>query len=114
MQVIERPSAAILPFPPPSQRPSRGLGVSERIQALSWSHAARRHGVRSLQFHEPEPGDDPAVGSFLLIYCNDDIWAAWGVARRGRGYEVWRPGTGATVGLFDSMGNALAAILDVA
>ena len=110
---VECHSATILPFTRPVRR-TGGLTVSERIQALRWADAARRHGVRSVQFHEPEPGDDPVVGAFLLIYRGEDLWAAWGVARRIGGYEVWRPSTGTTVGLFDTMGNALCAILDVA
>lgn len=110
---LERTSATILPFSLAKRR-AAGLGMSERMQAMRWADAARRHGVRSVQFHEPEPGDDPMVGSFLLVYRHEEMWAAWGVARRTGGYEVWRPSTGTTVGLFDTMNNALAAILDVA
>jgi hypothetical protein len=110
---VESHSATILPF---ARRPGWhgvGLTVHERIQAMRWSDAARSHGVRMVQFHEPEPGDDPMVGAFLLVYRGEELWAAWGIARRTGGYEVWRPSSGATVGLFDSMGRALAAILEV-
>jgi hypothetical protein len=104
--------ATILPFDR-GRRRRHGLGVSERIQALQWADAVRPLGVRSVQFHEPEPGDDPVVGAFMLIYRVNDLWAAWGVARRGPGFEVWRPSTGLTVGLYTTIATALGAIFDL-
>jgi len=74
--------AVILPF---VARPAHqlSLNVSERIQALRWADAARPYGVRELRIHEPEFGDDPTLGSFVLVYEGDDIWAAWGIAAPG-------------------------------
>ncbi len=95
-------------------RPKPSLTVSERIQTLRWADAARAYGVREVRIHEPEPGDDPMVGGFVLIYERSEIWAAWGVAARAGNYEVWRPGTGATVGWYGTLREALQAIQAVA
>lgn len=103
-----RPRAApVRPGLPP------GLTMSERIVALRWAEAAAARGVRRVQFHQPEPGDDPATSAFLLVYRRDDLWASWGVARLRGGYEVWRPSTGRTVGRFADLADALDAIEDV-
>jgi hypothetical protein len=105
--------AVVLPFAPRRTHPL-SLNVTERIEALRWADAARAHGVRRLCIHEPEAGDDPAVGSFVLIYREHDIWAAWGIAARPGSFEVWRPSSGATVGWYRTLRDALRAISDVA
>ncbi len=88
--------------------------MSERILMLRWADEARPLGVSAVRIHEPEPGDDPEVGSFVLVYQKADLWAAWGVAMGANGYEVWRPGSGVTVGRFETLREALHAIRLVA
>jgi hypothetical protein len=101
--------ATVLPFV--ARPPGRSvLGVRERIAALRWAEAVRPHGVRAVHLHEPEPGDDPALGSFLLIYCDGALWARWGVSCGGGRYEVWRSASGATIGRFATLDEALAVI----
>ncbi len=89
------------------------FSVSERIETLRWADAARAHGVHRVRIHEPEPGDGPGVGGFVLVYKGTDIWAAWGVAVRSGSFEVWRPASGTTVGWYRTLGEALRAIHDV-
>jgi len=112
MQVGERQSAIILPFPV-SRRPAArsGLTVSDRIIAMDWAEGARGHGVKRVEIHDPEAGDDPSLGSFLLVYLEDEIWASMGLARCATGYEVWRPSSGAIIGHFKSIARALSAVL---
>ena len=104
--------AVVLPFVPRPPRPLR-LTVSDRIVAMRWLEAARPHGVRELRIHEPEYADDPAVGAFVLIYEHNEVWAAWGVGVRRGSFEVWRPGSSATLGWYRTLGEALRAIKDV-
>lgn len=107
-----RDGAVVIPFVP--RQPSRpGLNVSERIEALRWADAARAHGVRQVRIHEPEYGDDPSIGPFVLVYEKHDVWAAWGIAVRPGSFEVWRPSSGATVGWYRTLPEALRAIKDV-
>jgi len=105
--------AVVLPF---VRRPPHPLclTVSERIQTLRWADAARAYGVREVRIHEPEPGDDPAIGGFVLVYEQADLWAAWGIAARPGSFEVWRPGSGATIGWYRTLREALHAIQAVA
>lgn len=105
--------ATILAFVRPPPNPA-GLNVRERIAALRWADAARPYGVRAVRIHDPEPGDDPGIGGFLLIYRDDPHWATWGIAAGGGRYEVWRPASGATVGRFATLTEALAVIQTVA
>jgi hypothetical protein len=109
MECTQQHSATILPFRQRAPVPA-GLSVSDRIQVLRWSHEASRHGLRATQIHEPEPGDDPSVGPFVLVYRNGDDWAAWGLARKPHGYELWSPANFATIGVYDTIGAALCAI----
>jgi len=104
--------AVVVPFARKQSHPQR-LNVSERIEAIQWADAARPHGFRALRIHEPERGDDPALGPFVLIYEQHDIWAGWGIAVRAGSFEVWRPSSGTTVGYYRSLREALRAIKDV-
>lgn len=106
---ITHQGATVLPFV--RRLPvASGLSVRERITALNWAEAARPFGVRAVHIHDPEPGDDPDVNSFLLIYCDDASWAKWGVAMRGGRYELWRPASGATIGWYPTLADALSMI----
>ena len=108
-----RASAAVLPF---VRRPAHPLclNVAERIQALRWADAARAAGVREVRIHDPEEGEDPALGGFVLIYEAEDIWAAWGIAVRCGSFEVWQPSSGTTIGCYPTFPEALRAVKDVA
>jgi hypothetical protein len=106
-------SATILPFVRRHDT-EYGLSIGDRIAARRWAEAARPHGVRAVRIHDPEPGDDPALGSFILIYRDDALWAAWGVSVTCGCYEVWRASSGATIGQFTTLSAALAVIRAVA
>jgi hypothetical protein len=105
------PAAVVIPLVP--RRVRSVLTVCERIELLRWTDAARAFGIRAARIHEPEQGDDPALGGFILFYTVDGVWAAWGVAPQAGRYEVWRPNTGITVGWFACFADALAAIQPV-
>ncbi len=104
--------AVVLPFVRRTSHPL-SLTVSERIQILRWADAARPHGVHKVRIHEAEPGDAPWVGGFVLVYKQGDIWANWGVAVCPGSFEVWRPNSGATVGWYRTIVEALHTIQDV-
>jgi hypothetical protein len=107
-----RASAIVLPFVRRKAHPL-SLNVPERILAMRWADAARPTGVREVRIHDPEAGDDPALGGFMLIYEADDPWAAWGIAVRPGSFEVWRPSGGATIGWYRTLREALQVIRDV-
>ena len=62
-----RASAVVLPFALRRLHPL-SFNVSDRIQAITWADAARAEGVRELRIHDPEHGEDPSLGGFMLFY----------------------------------------------
>jgi len=101
----------IIPFP---KRPaSAGLTSRDRIEVGRWEEEARLLGYDRLVINDREAFDPPDTDSFLSIYRAGDSWAAWGVARRGGNIVAWCGKTGADLGPFVSVSEALTAILPV-
>jgi hypothetical protein len=91
-------------------RPRNTLGPRERIEATRWAMVAQPQGFTRIHIHEGDC-EDPEIGDFLLIYETGREWASWGVARDGRGFVVWRPGTSETMGCYPVLRDALDAVL---
>ncbi len=102
-------TATLLHFPI-RPRPANYLTVLDRTQALCWQASeADRRGVR-LAIHRRQQDDPPEIGDFVSIYRTNEVFAAWGVARRGPSLRLWRSATGADIGEFATMREALAVI----
>lgn len=100
----------ILRFPAAGLYDNR-LTVRDRIEILAWEEEARRFGYDRVFVRRRDPHDDPQIGDFLAIYRAGQKWATWGVARQGGSLRVWRCATGADLGDFPTIEQALAAIL---
>jgi hypothetical protein len=81
------------------------------MDATMWQEAARRHGFDRLVVHERAPDDPPDVESFISLYRRGEQWARWGIARCGSSVLAWCSFTGADVGRFASVADALSALL---
>ncbi len=81
------------------------------MSALAWAERARGFGYDRVVIRERHPQDDPQIGEHLAIYRAGEAWAAWGVARHGLSLRVWRCATGADLGDFDTIDEALSAIV---
>lgn len=103
--------AIVIPFPAPEFRQNR-LTMRDRIKVLAWTEGARSVGYDRVVIRERHPQDDPHIGDFLSIYRTGERWAAWGVARHGASVRVWRSATGADLGEFGTIEEALGAILN--
>ena len=103
--------AIVIPFPVAELRQNR-LTIRDRIEILAWTEGARGVGYDRVAIRERHPQDDPHIGDFLSIYRTGEPWAAWGVARHGASVRVWRSATGADLGEFRTIGEALGAILN--
>jgi len=101
------PRSSVVAFRP---RPPNRLGPRERIEASRWAMVAQPQGFTRVLIHDAGP-DDADFGDFLLIYETGRDWASWGVARDARGFVVWRPGTGETIGCYRLLREALDAVL---
>lgn len=101
--------ATILCFPE-STNPPHQLTMADRIEALHWQATkAIKVGAR-LAFHRWSSLNAHEGGDYISIYRGDDRWAAWGATRRGHCVSVWRCATGADLGQFSTMREALAAL----
>ncbi|HTR18318.1 MAG TPA: hypothetical protein VMI52_14985 [Acetobacteraceae bacterium] len=102
--------AIIIPFP--LRRPVvEHLTVEDRIGACEWEATAALFGYDRMIIHERLPNDPPDVANFLSIYRAGEKWATWCLARRGGALLAWACGTGADVGRFRTIGEALTAVL---
>lgn len=102
--------ATVIPFPAVGLYRNR-LNIKDRIEIHAWGTKARAFGYDRVVVRERQPEDDPNIGDFLAIYRAGEKWAAWGVARHGGSIRVWRCATGADLGDFRTIEQALAAIL---
>jgi hypothetical protein len=103
------PEAIIIPFPAAEFRQNR-LTMRDRMRALAWAETARKLGYHRVVIRERHPEDDPQIGDHLAIYRAGEPWAAWGIARHGASLRVWRCATGADLGDFDTIDEALDAV----
>jgi hypothetical protein len=103
----ERGPATVIPFVLRGS-PANRLTLRERAEALRWGEATRSHGVRRVAMH-----DAPGLGDFLLVYEDGRLGASWGIGLVAGSFEVWRQMTMQTVGRFETLREALEAILRV-
>jgi len=103
------PTATILPFKP-RQLVDNRLTAQDRIDALIWESTADTINCGRMIIHHRQHNDDPEIGDFISIYKQNSNWATWGVARRGRVVSLWQCATGADLGEFETMREALASI----
>lgn len=82
--------------------------MADKMECLRWE--ARDHAGARLALHTRRADDPPEVGEFASIYPAEDPWAAWGAVRTGRAISVWRARDGRDIGVFATMGEALAAV----
>ncbi len=101
-------TADVLPFRAPPAR--HGLTTADRIEALQWEATKAVGESMRLAFHRWCGENAADGGEYISIYRGDDRWAAWGATRRGRFVNVWRCATGADLGEFATMQEALAAL----
>ena len=112
MRPLDRPAppSNVVPFRPLR---SNGFTVRDRIDALEWqaTHAAQASGLIRLDFHPEHPGDGHETCDLLLLYRRDARFARWGATRRAGRIGVWRCADGADLGRFETMRQALDALL---
>lgn len=103
--------AVVIAFPKPRQRGvgsiARRLTLHDRVEAIHWADAMRRHGVSRAV---PHAGGDLQIAGFILIYLTGERWASWVTGCMPTGYCVWRAGSDTDFGCFPTLGEALAAV----
>ena len=105
-------TATILRFRAPPPPPPHRFSPRERLVLAMWEPQVLEYGLARAVLHAPVADCDPSYGEFVLIYRDGTPWAEYGVGREGHGYIAWRPATGATLGRFEDLEAALAAVFD--
>ncbi len=90
---------------------SASLTLLDRMEVVRWHEQAQRFGYDRLVIHERLAGDPPEVGSFLSVYRRGEPWSRFGITRLGGRILAWCCVTGADIGRFDSVAEALMALL---
>ena len=115
MPLLIRSDCPVLPGNVVPFRPLRpnAFTVRDRVEALQWreSGPAQASGLARLDIHAEHPGDGQETCDFLLLYRRDECWARWGAVRRADRIDVWRCADGSDLGRFETMRQALDALL---
>ncbi len=88
------------------------LTLRDRMELDRWSDLAHGRGAGRLVLHERQEGDPSEVGNYVAVYAGDGGWASWGLSRRLGGIVVWDSVSGADIGRFASMHEALSWVLE--
>jgi hypothetical protein len=99
----------VIPFP--GRSPLAGLTSRDRIEVGRWQEEARLLGYDRLVIHDREKFDPPDTDSFLSVYRAGESFSCWGVSRRGNIMVGWCCKTGADLGPFGSVSEALTSML---
>ena len=81
------------------------------MDVSDWRDAARTAGYDRMVIHSRDYGDAQEVGDFLSVYRRGQSWSRWGFARQGRFISGWCCLTSMDMGRFDSLNDALGAVL---
>jgi hypothetical protein len=107
----DKMASNVIPFVPrPPSRPT-GLSMRDRMDIAAWQEHAAGLGYDRLAIHERGSFDPPDVENYLSVYRRGKSWASWSLARRGGHVLAWCSRTGADIGTFESVGDALQALL---
>jgi len=86
--------------------------TADRLALADWQNRGASGYARVL-IEDGRPGTLPDCGAYALVYRPDTPWACWGLTRRlgaAPGIMAWRCSTGATLGLYAMMDEALRAL----
>ncbi len=81
------------------------------MQVAAWQDRAKLAGYDRMVIHDRDEGDASEVGNFLSVYRRGQAWSRWGFARSGARIGAWCCLTGADVGDFASLSDALQSVL---
>ncbi len=99
----------VIPFSKSAPRCAR-FSSQDRMAFLLWQVGGAR--LRRLQavIHDAETSGDTPDHEFAQIYEPAAQWASWGVARVGCGILVWDCARNTDLGVFNSVGEAIACV----
>ena len=86
--------------------------TADRLALADWQNCGAS-GYARVVIEDGRPGTLPDCGAYALVYRFGASWACWGLTRRpgaAPSIMAWRCSTGATLGLYAAMDEALRAL----
>ena len=87
-----------------------GFNSRDLIALTCWMQQSDAHGYRRVLIEGGSGQGGPEEGGYVLIYAPTRDWASWGIARSGDDIALWNCGSGADLGRFPSMLQALESL----
>lgn len=100
----------LVPAPRVKAADEWGFNSRDLIALTCWMQRADGHGYRRVLIEGGTGRGGPEEGGYVLIYAPQRDWARWGIARSGAQLVVWNCGTGADLGRFPTMLEALESL----
>ena len=117
---MRQPASNVIPFPVRPDAVGRvrsGAGGAPLRQECfdpalikRWLAVARSSGVDRVELCDDASEHDDG-SEYVLIYLTGRQWSSWGIASAGPRFRVWQCATGADLGDFPSMREALDGVL---
>lgn len=87
------------------------LTPRDRMDVSQLRDQVRVSGYDRMVIHDVEPGETSGVGNFLSLYHAGEPWSRWCFARTGGSLIAWCALSGADIGRFGSLPEALKSVL---
>jgi hypothetical protein len=91
-----------------------GFTSRDLIALNRWMQRSTDHGYRRVVLEDGSGEGGPEEAAYILIYTPGHDWASWGIARGPIGLVIWHCGTGADLGRYETMLEALESLPPVA
>jgi hypothetical protein len=91
-----------------------GFTSRDLIALTCWMQRSTDHGYRRIVLEDGSGEGGPEEAAYILIYTPGHDWASWGIARGPIGLVIWHCGTGADLGRYETMLEALESLPPVA
>ena len=99
----------IIPFL--SGRPAIGrLLTRDKIEICRWETICEHPGICRVVLYEGINAGDQCDNDFVLVYGPVTSWARWGLTRGRAGVLLWECASGADLGVFATMSEALVEL----
>lgn len=93
-----------------SEHHQDGFTSRDRIALTCWMQRSDAHGYRRVLVEDGSTAGGPEEGGYVLIYTPGNDWAMWGIARGREGVVIWHCGSGADLGRYNNLLDALESL----
>lgn len=99
----------LVPTAAPHPQRDNGFNSRDLIALTCWKQRVD-HGYRRVVIEGGSNEGGPEAAGYVLIYAPGSDWASFGLARSEDGIVIWHCGTGADLGRYNTMLQALDSL----